>query len=391
MSNPKTQSCDLQMHKLKHLAALDSSRFHVGQFESLRGLAAAWVFLGHAMVIAECSAWPLDDGGLAVDLFVILSGFVITLLVQRRVEPYSIYLLRRFARLYPLYLIALALGFYTQHLAPHVIGQELFGLPSPPSFSWIVPPRDVPTNLFLHVTMLHGLIPDTVIPNASTAFSGPLWSISLEWQFYIVAPAMIWALDYRQPRRWPFAVACALLIGIGWVLSSRLWSAQVPAFLPLRLPFFALGILSGIFWKQGRASSTWAVAAPWICLTAAASAARRDDAIPLAIWGLTFTAAYAKTGDGPVRWVNGILQSSVLRRLGEVSYGVYILHLPLLLLFGSTVVIPEVVRFGQAATLGALLLIFPLVVVVSGLLHRLVEQPAMRWAKVWTSRAKNAD
>lgn len=358
---------------------------HIGQFESLRGLAATWVFVGHAMIIAECTAWPLDDAGLAVDLFVILSGFVITLLLRRRPERYSTYLLRRFARLYPLYLVALALGLATQGLAPGVIGRQLFGQATPPSFSWVVQSSDFPVNVLLHLTMLHGLIPDTIIPNAATAFSGPLWSISLEWQFYLVAPMLIWALDYTQPRRWPYTIVCLTLAVAGWVLASRLWSAQVPAFLPIRLPFFIFGILSGITWERTRTASTLRMALPWTALSITAAAAGKSDAIPIAIWGATFVAAYARSSHGPIRWLNAVLDAHPLRKLGEISYGVYVLHLPLLLLLGSTLVVPWVVRFGQAVTLGALLLIFPLLLIIANLLHRCIELPIMQWIRKRTS------
>lgn len=161
---------------------------HVGQFESLRGIAASWVFVSHAMAIAELTTWPFSDGGLPVDVFIMLSGFVITLLINRRPEPYGGYLFRRWMRLYPLFLIALGLGLLTQSYAPLAFAPVLFGKVAPPSWYAVITGGAILPNLLLHLTMFHGIVPDTVLPNSATAFSGPLWSISLEWQFYLVAP-----------------------------------------------------------------------------------------------------------------------------------------------------------------------------------------------------------
>jgi len=42
--------------------------------------------------------------------------------------------------------------------------------------------------LLAHLTMLHGAVPDQILPGSSITYLPPAWSISVEWQFYLVAP-----------------------------------------------------------------------------------------------------------------------------------------------------------------------------------------------------------
>lgn len=43
-------------------------------------------------------------------------------------------------------------------------------------------------NIPLHLLMLHGVVPEVLVARAPGAFLAPAWSVSLEWQFYLVAP-----------------------------------------------------------------------------------------------------------------------------------------------------------------------------------------------------------
>lgn len=353
----------------------------IGQFETVRGLAATWVFVSHALLIAELPVPVLDNGGLAVDLFVLLSGFVITLLVLRRPEPCGWYVFRRAMRLYPLYLIALLLGWATQHLYTPVIGAGLFGAPSPGFAARATTVEAaLPQHLALHLTMLHGAVPDDVLPAAALAFSGPLWSISLEWQFYLVAPALIRCLDVRRPGRWRWA-GVALFAALASNLLARLfWTAEVPAFLPLRLPLFIAGIASGIAWERARAMAPRRLAA-WLVAGALVLMAGRVPAVPLAAWGVTYWCAATGARHGWAGRLNALLLSPPLRWLGERSYGVYVLHMPVVLAAASWLIVPQARLLGQGGTLLALLACFPMVVALAAVLYRWVERPAMDWAK----------
>ena len=94
---------------IQHQVAV-STIFHAAEHGDARPMTA---FFGY-----------LSRGDQAVEVFVILSGFVIALMRLNEEEPYGRYIFRRFMRLYPLFLIALILGAMTMHLYAPVFGSS---------------------------------------------------------------------------------------------------------------------------------------------------------------------------------------------------------------------------------------------------------------------------
>lgn len=364
---------------------------HIAQFVSLRGLAALWVFVSHALLISEQKIFILSSGGWAVDVFVMLSGFVIGLLVMQRAEPYPIYIFRRFVRLYPLYILALILGFATSAYYATVVGTSYFGAVVDDNFFMRNQLIDAHLweHLAAHLTMLHGAIPDGVLPLSALAFSGPLWSISLEWQFYLVAPLLIWLLDYKQPGRlpWVFATLIAVLL-LHWYC-KQVWVADVPAFLPLRLPLFALGILSAHFWHKAHTIAPGRLLVCAAIIGIAILASRRwDYVIPLGTWLGVYTAAILNGRFRPASLFNALLSSAPLTWLGERSYGLYVLHMPIMLTIAHFIIMPRAQELGQTGTFIALGSCLAVIIFVAAICHRLIEKPAIKWASQIARRSQ---
>ncbi|MBC8038204.1 MAG: acyltransferase family protein, partial [Rhizobiales bacterium] len=90
---------------------MTGARIH--EFEALRGALAAWVVIGHVFKhsgYAPDALYPfplLGDPGMPVDVFIILSGFVIFSLLDHKHEGYWPFITRRFFRLFPLFLVVL--------------------------------------------------------------------------------------------------------------------------------------------------------------------------------------------------------------------------------------------------------------------------------------------
>ena len=89
----------------------------IKELEGLRGCLAWWVVLYHIYVysglfhtnLQKYETW-INSGWVAVELFIILSGYVIFLLLETQKEPYALYLTRRFFRIAPLYYTLCAWG-----------------------------------------------------------------------------------------------------------------------------------------------------------------------------------------------------------------------------------------------------------------------------------------
>jgi peptidoglycan/LPS O-acetylase OafA/YrhL len=93
-----------------------------------------------------------------------------------------------------------------------------------------------------HLTMIHGLLPDAVLPGAWTSFLGAAWSLSTEVQFYAVMALLAPALPGRRGLSRLF---------LGLAIAALAWRWAAPdgwqfsrAFLPNKAQYFALGVAS---------------------------------------------------------------------------------------------------------------------------------------------------
>ncbi len=167
--------------------------------EGARGWLAWTVVLSHVayasgIYIKGIGPFLGRTGVGSVSVFMIISGFVITHLIIQKRESYSIYIFRRFMRIFPLFALTCAIGFFCIPLAATVsdnvtwgdkiwlgsLAQEYY---TQTEYFW--------PNFWAHLTMLHGAISTKILPAGPYAFNAPAWSLSLEWQFYLVAPAVI--------------------------------------------------------------------------------------------------------------------------------------------------------------------------------------------------------
>ena len=95
----------------------EETRHQLAFLDGLRGFASLWVLVGHAMFLTGYKVMILAEPDLAVELFIIISGFLMTFHYQARQarEPWTapdtwrIFWVRRFFRIAPLYYVCLAL------------------------------------------------------------------------------------------------------------------------------------------------------------------------------------------------------------------------------------------------------------------------------------------
>jgi peptidoglycan/LPS O-acetylase OafA/YrhL len=162
--------------------------------DGLRGVLAVYVMLGHMAPFAVLPAWlqiGLSHGGAAVDVFFILSGLVISESLDRTSGRAAPFLMARMVRIFPVFLPVFAFAVLAQ--------QASCGFDRMP---WIGPDaaaRTICSNgwppwwrleIAAHLTMTHGLFPNAVLPDVWVSFLGAAWSLSTEWQFYVLALAL---------------------------------------------------------------------------------------------------------------------------------------------------------------------------------------------------------
>lgn len=358
--------------------------FHA--FDGLRGYMAWWVVIGHGLHLCglqNIAPAILSSGDHAVNVFVSLSGFVISHLLLERREPYGSYLVRRAFRIFPIYWFALVCAMLLAQMYSSVYAGDWVFQHEMRAARAVATEAEFSKYLLLHVSLLHGLVPDTWLPFSSTAFLAPAWSLSLEWQFYLVAPLVVAGLAKPGMSR----LLTLLLLSASWVLFKKVLPLQwqYPAVLPLSIHFFMLGILSRVFLQVLSSIGFWLI--PVVLVMS--GLAPHSVSTEVAVWGVFMAAAClqlrASQAKGAARdpaWFSRLLEfvtsNSVARWLGECSYSTYLIHITLFSLVGwiaAKLGGAWTQQIAAVSTSIAILLLIPL----SYLLYRFIEKPFIRW------------
>jgi len=367
---------------------------HVKAFDGLRGVLAIWVLLGHW---GTTIAWPVQGvpadlwNPKAVHLFIILSGFAMATLIDRQRESYRIFILRRFLRIFPIYWLYLFLSVATIGMAyslwsqpgPGAMQQTRAALAqSAVTYFW--------PHILAHIPAAQALIPNWLLPYSSFTFLGQAWSISLEWQFYLVVPLAI-AAFMAGLRNWKVAAALVLcLLALG-DLSNFLPMGFIGGYLTL----FALGIGTYYFLDVRSRGVAWAsrlpilpvavIAIGFVLLTAT------SQSFAIAVW-LALAAGIAIGDDerSPLRPVISLLNLRFVQVIGGMSYSVYLSHMLVL-----TPVLYLLIRLGVAGswTGASLLLVLTLAgtLALSAASYLLIEQPFQELGRRISAQAASTD
>jgi peptidoglycan/LPS O-acetylase OafA/YrhL len=177
---------------------------HLPGLDLLRALAIVWVMLFHSFLVGGLGPgfnWLSRFGWAGVDIFFVLSGFLIGAQVLRQVQQGAglslrAFYVRRAWRILPAFAVVLAI---------------YAGLPG-----WREAPGLQPWWQFASFTM--NLLIDY---ERNQAFSHA-WSLCVEEHFYLVFPLLVWALSSRISAAW-FLSFCAAVLLLGMALRGGTW------------------------------------------------------------------------------------------------------------------------------------------------------------------------
>ncbi|RTE91992.1 acyltransferase [Bradyrhizobium sp. LVM 105] len=348
--------------------------------EGLRGWLAWTVVLAHLAYCSGFSSGALGShvrslGPPAVLVFLIVSGFVITHVVIEKAEPYPVYIIQRFARLFPLFAATCFFGFFTNDLLAISLAAPGF---SDSEFARVVDGVAASNHKYFwshvlaHLTMLHGAISNAALPYSEYAFNMPAWSISLEWQFYLVAPLIICII--RNELLIPL-LAIAVAICEFW-FRSFVGTAQ-PGALPLAVSYFVVGIVSRFTYPYAEGHN-WLVPAVALAIVLFPL---RNELRPFLIWLIVFFGLPRKCHERPGLAGNiysCALMSPVAQYFGSRSYSIFLCHYPVI----SAIVW---LLFSYSGTAPGMLLLsclsIPATIIVSELTYRYIELPGIKMGK----------
>lgn len=359
---------------------LEKKAGYFNSLEALRGIAASLVVLYHLSAAGYFYNFPLvRHGEIAVPLFFVLSGFVITHASQNRLNDgagFRSYMIRRFGRVYPLHFICLALVFALE-IAKAVMmkGGATAG---DPAFTGPTSYPALAANLFLI---------QAVLPFKEPTWNGPSWSISTEFYTYIIFGVLMVTARSRQ------VLASIVILLVSGVCLTVAQQNHLHVTEGSGLAMCVFGFFAGSLTYRLRAQvrfGRWASVAELIAAAAMVSVfwvgpeSRLLQLIifPACILVFSFDAGIVSRG----------LMSRIPMLLGTLSFSMYLLHFPILSLLNSsarflqsklhvplrqTIDGTDMISFGPTIAMDALAAVYFLLVVVAAYFtYRIVEVPA---------------
>lgn len=294
----------------------------INQLAGLRGVCAWWVVLFHSLTLLGGSipapiARILAHGYLAVDLFFLLSGFVLFLsyhaaLAKPTSGSIGKFYWHRLARIYPVHFVMLLgyLGLYALFLLLSSSGS------APESYTW--------TSFFQSLFLVHMWF------GSELTWNVPSWSISSEWFVYLFFPLM--ALGLRKVRA-NAAVHVFMIVAIAGILAlvyslhgvSSL-GADVPRMALIRTMFeFLMGVFVGSLFVNHRALLEKYGNGALIGFLGLSVLYGMADLPDYTLIPMSFALLIAYLSSAS-SWITRALSRPSLVYLGEISYSTYMVH-----------------------------------------------------------------
>lgn len=308
---------------------------HLLHLDGVRGLAILLVTLSR--FAKQLPSDPAAGGLLhhafrwgdhGVDLFFVLSGFLITgILIDSRGQRRALtrFMARRSLRIFPLYFISLAL--FLCLASQFRVSQD-----------WFTQARDHQVYLWTYTANLKMSLADAWCFGALD----PFWSLAVEEHFYLVWPAVIFLLTRQRSYR--VAVIGILVCSLSRIGCAALGSSDVAVD---TLTFFrADGLLIGALLafqiRRPEGLRAW-VRPAWVVLLVAgvfcvlsSYSGRRLLSLHLtawpALWGSLLVLLLAGSRHG---WLGRFFASGSLCKLGRYSYAMYVFQSPLIVIFAA--------------------------------------------------------
>ncbi|MDF2506431.1 MAG: acyltransferase [Microbacterium sp.] len=359
--------------------AIDRSRTFRGDIQGLRAIAVGAVVLYHAGV-------PFLPGGyVGVDIFFVISGFLITSHLLASLErhgrvPFASFYAKRVRRILPASFVVLLLSVAAALIwFPPLLMEEVWR-------------GAVATALYVP-NLLFALDGTNYLAESTPSLFQHYWSLGIEEQFYLVWPLLLtlgWAFVKSKKA---LGMVLAALVVVSFVacvlltfqlqpwaffsLPTRAWELSVGG-----LVAFALHHRSRVLEPRTAAAAGWiglaGLLASVFLFTSKTPFPGYCAAVPVVATALVILAGATPSRYGPT----ALLSLRGMMFVGAISYSLYLVHWPAL-------VIPQAaVGYAHPLPLWITLLIAAACVPAAWLLYRFVEDPARGWSVLVKARPR---
>jgi peptidoglycan/LPS O-acetylase OafA/YrhL len=357
----------------------------IASLTGIRALTASWIVVDHfrgqlfdLLPALRFLDPPLLAGYLRVEVFFVLSGFILAYNYAEKIRTgasYRRFLWARAARIYPLHItttfIAVLLALYTPQTFLDAVGHDF--------------PVN-PSNLVANILNLQGILP-------FRGFDVPSWSLTCEMVAYLVFPALALLAVRLSPR---LALLLGALVIAGGVVAINLVAGPGPAWLAandimwLRIGTdFTAGVLLCVWWRdRPRTSGRWDYVAIGCVVTVFVLSYCVPGGSPatfLALPVIALLLVAIASASGPVA---RLLASRPMQWGGKLSYSLYLGHCIAQLIVEQILPSSDYHDTSLAVRIGWLLMTVTWILAIAIGLHYGVEEPARKRMLAWYARGE---
>jgi len=324
--------------------------------DALKAVAALFVVLNHfssygplaeatRQHFPQISTWFFEYGRMAVQVFLVIAGFLAARGLSGDGQALAVFPLpliwKRYLRLVVPYLAAIGLAIIAAAIADHWLDDDM------------VPARATLKQWLAHAFLVHSLL-------GFDALSAGVWYIAIDFQLFALMAVLLWA-----GRR--SIVAPALVLGVA--CGSLFWFNRDAGWNNWAIYFFgSYGLGAAAWWASDRRQmSAWLGVMTTVTILALVVDFRLRIGLAL---GIALLLGFARrTG-----WLEQWPTARPLAFLGRISYSIFLVHFPVLLLANGLYA-----RLGLASAASVLLglaLVLATSIGVASLFYRGIESPA---------------
>lgn len=353
--------------------------------DGLRGVLTLMVVVSHFFAEIPNGIHGLTFGWIGVATFFVLSGFVVGGQILDRAHHANflpVFLIRRACRIIPSYLLLVA----AVHIAMVALER--------PAYMEIDGP--IPLLSYLTFTQNFVMAHNSIL---GPYWLTPTWSLTIEEQFYLLAPVAMLAL----PRRWLIPALVGAVAGAVAFRALLIWKYQwygLPhnVYLPAAMDTLSLGVLAAIAVRQTDLQR-WITplrVAPVCCLALVFLVKLSDGAtghafevfgrLLIALAGASYIlAVVAGAPEGET------LKSPALKFMGRISYAVYLTHVAVVGLMHG-LILGHAPDIGTPAQLAVTVASFPVAIFTGWAITKWIEEPITAYGRsfVWGNPATAA-
>ena len=349
------------------------NRKYIPELDHIRAFAAILVMLYHGTKIfgGDWNNLPgtfvghtvnnmmgfLNEGHTGVGLFIVLSGFVLTLGTTGKEIDYRLFIKSRILRIFPLYIVCLTVAICAQ-----------------------------PQGLMPWITWL---IPCSLTGGINNSFTAMFWTVIVEFQLYLIFPFLI-TFSNKRGNIYLFGI---LILAIIFRLLAYYGEYADPKGVSYgtvlgRIDQFLIGVLTARLYIRnglGKISTNWFPIAGIGAFSLLAAYHHNHGSTYVGVWCNLW-----HTFEGVI-WASCIvsyisfgkkvpeLPSRILAYIGKISYSIYLLHFVIIFLVQRAIGIPNILQNRQLnSLLVSTILVLPITLILSSLTYSFIEKPFLQ-------------